>query len=242
MSSSCSLVVRGAVLRYRCCRDIIAPVPAAMQPMAERIIPMLGENPTWTEDPNGPVSSVPTAPATMIPANVSMVRPALMSARIAEISLVRRDLARMSIPSPASIMPNTAAVSFGDEFMVYMPGCEEERKGSSEPRKAAPPPAIVHVAALVCRALVAVSSTHSCQPGGGSGQEGSGCHPGSGSQFGGAGGQPGGGLSRIDMKTFLSGSWTGGAGLPPCRRRRPAERCSGQDLTPWLGILCCLGQ
>jgi hypothetical protein len=40
------------------------------------------------------------------------------------------------------------------------------------------------------------AGTHSCQPGGGGGQLGSGCHSSAGTQPGGGRGQPGGGLSR----------------------------------------------
>jgi hypothetical protein len=53
--------------------------------------------------------------------------------------------------------------------------------------------------------VAALSSIHKFQPGGGSGQEGSGCHPGGGVQPGGTGGQLGGGLNRIDIMIFLSG-------------------------------------
>jgi hypothetical protein len=182
----------------------MAPTPAATQPRADRIIPIPGVRWTRVEYPNV-VSCVPTAPAMITRANISRSRAAIIRATIPEISRARRDCARIIIPSPASIRPNTVAVYFGPEFTVYMAGCEDVRKGSKEPKNRAPPPAIVQVAARSHPAFGAVSSTHSCQPAGGAGQEGSGCHPGGGTQPGGAGGQPGGGLSRIGTMTFLSG-------------------------------------
>lgn len=75
--------------------------------------------------------------------------------------LAWRDLTGLALlcRRPTITRPNTVADVLGDEFIVYIPGCEEERKGSSEPRKAAPLPAIVHVAARICHALAVTSST-----------------------------------------------------------------------------------
>ncbi len=69
-----------------------------------------------------------------------------------------------------------------------------------------------------------LSGTHSDQPGGGGGQEGSGAQPGAGVQPGGAGGQFGGGLKRIVAV------W--GTGVPPDGRiGENSSELSGTDST-----------
>src|SRR5579859_1392855 len=70
------------------------------------------------------------------------------------------------------------------------------------------------------------SSTHSCQPGGAGGQDGSGCQWGGGTKPGGGGGQPGAGLKRRP-KGPPSGSSC--LGNPLYIEKAPSAEHSSQD-------------
>ena len=113
-----------------------------------------------------------------------------------------RGAARSANPSATTTRPRTtdAACAPG---LTSASVLLKEIQGISEPRTTAVPPAMASTASWAFGDMAGRSSTHSCHPGGGAGQEGSGCQPGGATHPAGAGGQPGGGLNRV-VPTVLS--------------------------------------